>query len=96
MIFPWSKNWVRVKSFEITANSPYVYHIHLYETKDGKRKATYFCDGKKYIPEGHWLGKQPLFQMKITRWLEGRRDPDIPGYNDIDEEDTVNYLKGKV
>ena len=88
-----------VKSFKQAHNRcSYVYHIHLFESDKGNRKAEYTCNGNKYninIKDG-WLKTTDLYQTKIYRWLSGRKDPDIPGYDQIGEEDTANYLKGTI
>ena len=76
----------------------YIYHIHLFESDKGNRKAEYICDGEKYDinKKDGWLKTSDLYQMKIYRWLSGRKDPDIPAYDQTSEEDTANYLRGAV
>ena len=91
--------WALVKTFKhVHPKGNYTYHIHCFESNKGKRRAEYKCGGEDYDidrEEGH-LKTTDLYQEKIYRWLAGRRDPDIPKYSEIDEEDTANFLKGKV
>ena len=91
------EKYVLVKTFK-TNNNTYTYHIHLYETISGKRKAEFKCDGNTYYIDRRdgWLKKQDIYQLKIYRWLEGRMDPEIPRADQVPEEDTANYLKGKI
>ncbi len=89
--------WAYVKTFD-TNNSQYTYYIHLYESRKGKRRAEYKCNGDKYDinrPNG-WLKETALYQGKIYRWLKGRADPDIPRYSQVAEEDTANLLRGTI
>ena len=76
----------------------YIYHIHLYESDKGNRRATFSCEGEKYDIDRKdgYLKATDLYQMKIRRWLDGRMDPDIPRYDQISEEDTANFLKGTI
>jgi len=95
------EKWALVKTFKIDRQvhiGSYVYHIHLFESASGKRKAEYLFDGNKYDigKKDAWLKTQDIYQLKVYRWLEGRMDPDIIRYDQIPEEDTANYLKGKV
>jgi hypothetical protein len=94
-----SQKWALVKTFKIKHTScSYVYHIHLFESSKGKRKAEYTCDGHAYDinKTGKWLKSTDLYQLQVYRWLQGRRDPEIPAYDQIGEEDTANFLKGKI
>ena len=103
-MFSWVKairqKWALVKTFKIDrgAYDAKVYYIHCYESNAGNRKIECFLDGNPYDYKlkNRWLPTTELFQTKIYRWLNGRRDPDIPTYNSISEEDTINFLKGKI
>ena len=93
------EKWALVKTLKQNHTKyNYVYHIHLFESNKGKRKAEYRCNGDFYDidRDDSWLRGTDLYQEKIYRWLSGRRDPDIPTYNEINQDDTVNYLKGKI
>ncbi len=72
-------------------------YFHLFESEKGNRKVdiTVTLDGFRGDPERS-AKKLPIYQTKIYRWVNGRYDPDIPRYNEIPEEDTVNALKGSV
>ena len=90
------QTWALVKSFTLKSQYRY-YHIHCFESNKGNRKVEYVCDGEQFTPEPKgFIYKSDLYQMQIYRWLSGRRDPEIPTYDQIGEEDTANFLKGKV
>jgi len=74
------------------------YFIHLFESKSGKRRAEYICNGEKYDinMKNGWLIQTDLYQLTVYRWLTGRVDPDIPRYDQCPEEDTANMLRGKI
>jgi len=95
------EKWVLVKSIKEVRTGyqrSYTYYIHLYESEKGNRKAEYICDGEPYDinKKGNQFKTTDTYQLKIHRWLSGRKDPEIPAYSEISEEDTVNYLKGTV
>ena len=98
------QKWVSVKSFKIdrpVTSGKYTYHIHCFESDKGNRRVEYVLDGEPYEPnvkkqEKTWILTTDLYQMQIYRWLNGRRDPEIPTYDQIGEDDTANFLKGKV
>ena len=93
------EKWALVKTFKIQhPRWSYVYHIHLFESSTGKRKAEYKCDGDTYDidKKDGWLKTQDVYQLEVYRWLTGRMDPNIPRYNQVSEEDTANFLKGSV
>jgi len=95
------EKWTLVKTFKIDRPTPtgnYVYHIHCYETDKGNRKVEYVLNGEPYdIKKPNiWLPTTDFYQMQLLRWLNGRRDPEIPTYEQLGEEDTANFLKGKV
>jgi len=87
-----------VKIFKEDKNTPYVYHIHLFENANGKRKAEYRVDGNPYNINrpGGYLKRTDLYQMQIYRWLQGRYDPDIPSYSNVPEDDTAVALRGHI
>ena len=104
------ENWRLVKTFSVSATFTFhnkirkdekVYY-HLFESDRGRRKIDIEStmnivvdpyDGNKLQ---RMAEKLPFYQEKIYRWKQGRRDPDIPTYDQVPEEDTVNILKGKV
>lgn len=90
------QKWALVKSYKVISAS-YTYHIHLYESSNGKRKAEYMRDGRpSRIENARYIEQSDLYKLTIHRWLSGRNDPTIPGYSQIAEEDTANYLKGSI
>jgi hypothetical protein len=100
------QKWILVKTFKLTKPSSsvphagvYTYHIHCFESAKGNREVEYVLDGKKYDPhkgDKPWILTTDLYQMQIYRWLNGRRDPEIPTYEQIPEDDTATFLRGKV
>lgn len=98
------QKWELVKTFKLVKppthmHSSYTYHIRCYESSKGNRRVEYVVDGEKYNPhKGNktWILTTDLYQMQVYRWLSGRRDPEIPIYEKISEEDTVNFLRGKI
>ena len=97
------QKWELVKTFKLVkpagSHGSYTYHIHCYESSKGNRRVEYVIDGNKYDPhkgDKTWILTTDLYQMQILRWLSGRRDPEISTYEQIPEEDTANFLKGKV
>lgn len=102
-MFAWlrKEKWLHVKAFKIDRNNTYrtnVYYIHCFESDRGNRKIECVLDGEPYDikKKDNWLVTTELYQMQIYRWLHGRRDPDIPTYEQTGEDDTANFLKGKV
>ena len=93
------EKWALVTTLKSVRGNMYTYHIHLFESEKGKRKIECLCDGQPYDlkdPTNTWLVKTDLYQEKVYRWLKGRRDPDVPRYNELGEEDTANFLKGSI
>ena len=91
-------NWILVKTIKVTTNPPVTYHIHLFESDTGARRAEFLCDGESYNinrPDG-WLKKTDLYQLEIYRWLKGRYDPNIPRYSECPLDDTANALRGQL
>ena len=86
-----------VKSYKLK-HSYYTFHIHLFESEKGKRKIETYRDGNYYDMNNDRdsLKSVDTYQLKIYRWLNGRRDPEIPQYSEISEEDTSNFLKGTI
>ena len=98
-LFAKKEQWALVKTIKVShTHATYVYHIQLFESPSGARRAEFFCDGDEYDinRKGAWLKTQDVYQMQIYRWLQGRYDPDIPKFADIAEEDLVHALKGKI
>jgi hypothetical protein len=67
------EKWALVKTFKIDRQvykGFHVYHIHLFESATGKRKAEYLIDGDKYDinKKDSWLKKQDIYQLKVYRW----------------------------
>lgn len=97
------QKWALVKSFEaeITVESGFfeeehgTYYIHCFESDKGNRKITCMTDIHN-VDMNHALRGLSVYQHKIYRWVNGRNDPDIPRYDQVNEEDTVNYLRGNV
>ncbi len=76
----------------------YTIYFHLYESNKNNRKFTVTSTYEEVYP-GTLMGiakKMDVYNTKIHRWLAGRYDPDIPSYNSVDEEDTMNALRGRV
>lgn len=75
-----------------------VVYIHFYESDKGNRKIEMACSFSEVSQEkiNDFVKSSELYQQRITRWLNGRFDPEIPRYSQIGEEDTVNALKGKI
>jgi hypothetical protein len=97
-MFSWFKkeDWALVKTFRIFCSG--VYYIHCFEAKSGKRKIECILNGKSYSikKEDNCGITTELYQERIYRWLKGRRDPEIPTYGQIGEDDTANLLKEKI
>lgn len=91
------QKWALVKSFA-EKHGYSLYHIHCFESSKGKRKIECIRSGSNYnIKNDEYNFKSTnLYQIKIYRWLQGRRDMDIPRYDEINEDDTANYLRGKL
>jgi len=74
------------------------FYYHLFESSRGNRRvefASTFSDLDKEALEK--AGKHfDTYQDMIYRWEHGRVDPNIPRYDQIPEEETVNVLKGKI
>lgn len=72
-------------------------YFMLFESDRGNRrseiKTNLRCDQAEL--EAYKL-RADMYLEKIYRWEQGRPDPEIPTYNTVDEEDTVNALKGTI
>ncbi len=93
--------WHYVKTFELSIlynSKPCTLYYHLYETKAGDRKITFAVN--VCLPKGIGLNRyaisRDLYQSKLVRWLNGRYDPDIPGCDQLEEDDLANKLRGKI
>ena len=65
------EKWALVKSYKEKSYG-YVYHIHLFESASGKRRAEYKCDGNRYNINNpsNWLSQQDVYQLKLYLWLQ--------------------------
>lgn len=89
------EKWALVKSIKFAGYRSF--YIHLFESEKGKRKAEYNYSGKNYninSDEINFKGTD-LYQLQLYRWLCGRRDVEIPRYDQIDEDDMAEILRGK-
>ena len=72
--------------------------IQFFESNKGNRRIELACSfsevGQEKIDE--YVRSSEIYQTRIVRWLAGRRDPEIPTYFQIGEEDVANALRGKV
>lgn len=96
------QKWALVKTIKTghpgTSN---IYHIHCFESSIGNRRIEFVLNGEEYDPHEKkntrvWILTTDLYQTQLYRWLNGRRDPEFPTYDQLPEEDTANFLKGKV
>jgi len=73
-------------------------YYHLFESNKGNRRIDIQCSIilPPYMNLNDQARKLESYQEKIYRWEMGRVDPDIPTYNQVPEEETVNVLKGKI
>lgn len=99
------EKWVLVKTYDIvvrdranTNNLIGKFYLHLSESNKGNRKVEPTCTiiHFNYAELNNMMKKSSIYHEIVHRWLKGRRDPDIPRYDQIDEEDVVNFLKGKI
>jgi hypothetical protein len=95
------EDWRLVKSYsaEITyRQADHKLYYHLFESNRKNRKVDIQCTFTvpSYMDLKDESKKITLYQEKIYRWEMGRRDPDIPTYDQIPEEETANFLKGKI
>ena len=73
-------------------------YYNLYESRKGRRRVA-FSSTAHIIDRNRqekFAKHQEIYLTKITRWLSGRYDPEIPRYSEIAEEDTANALRGHV
>lgn len=72
--------------------------IHLFESNLGNRKmqvgSTFASIEQTEILQ--FVLSSSVYHTKITRWLSGRPDPEIPTFNTVGEDDLVNALKGAI
>lgn len=105
------EQWGLVKTFQVdvrlttTSNRVHkepdesgVIYMHLYESNKGKRKiennTTLKADNNKMVDD--YVKRTDVYNTQIYRWLNGRRDPAIPTYNQIPEEETAEALRGAI
>ena len=69
----------------------------LFESDRGNRRSEIKSNlrGSKEQLDGY-KQRSEIYLKKIYRWEMGRPDPEIPTYNTVAEEDTVNALKGSI
>ena len=69
----------------------------LFESDRGNRRSEIKTDLRcsKELLEAY-KERSEIYLKKIYRWEMGRLDPEIPTYNTVDQEDTVNALKGSI
>jgi len=85
------QKWGLVHTFLL--NNYRSYYIHCFESNLGNRKIECHEDGKIRKIDTDFKSSE-LYQRRIYRWLKGRRDLEIPTYDQIPEEETANFLKG--
>lgn len=95
--FP-KENWILVKIISIDMlidSREETFYFRLFESNKGNRKVKFACTmSLNYIE--YVANQVPIYHEKICRWESGRLDPDIPRWDQIPEEDTVNVLKGNI
>ena len=69
---------------------------NLFESNKGNRRVKIGCTIVKLNKYGmeQFAESTTMYHTQIYRWLAGRNDPEIPSYNEIDEEETADYLRG--
>jgi hypothetical protein len=72
------------------------FYFRLYESNKGARNVEFACTLPGVGSLDYIAGQMEVYNIKIIRWKEGRYDPEIPRYNEVSEEDTMNALKGTV
>jgi RecA-family ATPase len=72
------------------------FYYNLLQSNKDNRQVEFSSTYKKKVDLAYIANQRTIYHEKIRRWELGRKDPDIPQYDEIDEEDTANYLKGKV
>ena len=93
------EKWVLVKIITEVVNidkKQQNFYFRLYESNKGNRKVDFGCTDSAVRSLRFLANQIPLYHEKIVRWEMGRYDPDIPIYDQIPEEDTVNALKGNI
>lgn len=72
-------------------------YYHLFESSLGNRKVQARVTGPEIFKQSEVdsLAKRlELYQKKIFRWKNGRRDPDIMVFSQVPEDDMMIKLKG--
>lgn len=75
---------------------PGTFYFHLYESNLGNRKVKFSSTVRDVSNLLYIANQLPMYHEKILRWEAGRVDPDIPRYDEIPVEETVNILSGKI
>lgn len=98
------ENFVLVKTFRFEVVNSEIsteegtLHVHCLESNKGNRKVDMKCSisNLKSTAFTRWANSNDFYQKTIYRWLSGRKDPEIPTFSQIGEEDTANFLRGKI
>jgi|AntAceMinimDraft_5_1070358.scaffolds.fasta_scaffold215294_2 hypothetical protein len=73
-------------------------YFHLYESLKGNRRVemtdTLNLGTKESVVQ--YGESTDTYNDIIVRWLSGRRDPNIPTYAQIPEQDTADALRGQI
>lgn len=87
-----------VSGYSLKAATDAKVYVHLFESNEGNRKMSYGVTTTGLDPKKleDFVKSTDLYHERIYRWLNGRVDPEIPRYEQIPEEETVNMLKGKL
>lgn len=72
--------------------------IYLYESSYGNRTVQARCTLSSLKDEdlNDFVKGTEVYLRRIYRWLMGRGDPEIPRYDEIEQEETLHYLKGTI
>ncbi len=73
-------------------------YIHLFESSKGNRRIEFASSFPNVSQDNiEKFGKSTeVYQTRVVRWLSGRRDPEIPRYDQVGEEDVAAALKGHI
>lgn len=79
-----------------TKNSSGNLYFKFYEDRYGQRKIKYTTDIPNINSLEFIVMQMEIYHTKVSRWAEGRFDPDIPKYADIPAEEMLHALKGSI
>jgi hypothetical protein len=96
-----TEDWRLVKTLSVDISCDRVdgkIYYHLFESNRKNRKIDLQCtlNLPSYIKLEEEARRMGVYQEKIYRWEYGRVDPEIPTYDQVPAEETVNVLKGKI